>query len=449
MSRIVFQSSGFFHGAAYTRFAMRSPVFWRRSWATAGVYASALVGFLGTVVAVRELGISAFGRLSIVLAVAGLFQLLADLTVEEALVKYGFRYAVREDWGRFQRVFRVGLRLKLAGGALGALGIVVLAPLSGVLWAPGLVAPMLVAALLPLVQAPEGVASAALIVRKRYDVRAWFLAASMALRLAALAVGGLIGVLATVAALVVAQAIATAAVGVAALVVLRRFPAAEERELGPDRPEFQRFVIRSSAGTLLSPLRGLLGTLLLGVVTSPRQVAYFRVAQVSEGAFAALSSPVRMILLAEQTDDVESGRDARVYATLRRYMFGAAALMLVVVPPLALLMPALIRIVYGRAALPAVPAARLFLVVAAIQVILGWTKSFAVSIGRPELRLLAQGAELVVLLPVLLVLGAAFGATGAAAAFLVAAVVLAAVWALLLPRLRNEQLGDPVAGVRA
>jgi O-antigen/teichoic acid export membrane protein len=271
----------------------------------------------------------------------------------------------------------------------------------------------------------------------------------MALRLGALAVGGSIGVLATVAALVVAQALATAAVGVAALIALRRFPAAAEQELGPDRREFKRFVIRSSAGTLLSPLRGLLGTLLLGVVTTTRQVAYFRVGQVTEGAFAALSSPVRMILLAEQTDDVESGRDARVYVTLRRYMLGAGALMLVVVPTLALLMPTLIRVVYGRAALPAVPAARLFLLVGAIQVILGWTKSFAVSIGRPEVRLLAQGAELLVLLPALLVLGAGFGATGAAAAFLVAAVVLAAVWAFLMPRLRGEQLGDPVAGARA
>src|SRR5262252_6746006 len=144
---------------------MRSPVFWRRSSAAAGVYVSALLGFLGSVVAVRELGIAAFGRLAIVLAAAGLFQLLADLTVEDALVKYGFRYAARGDWGRFRRLFRVGLELKLVGGALGAVAIALLAPLSGVLWTPGLAGPMLVASLLPLLQAPEGVASASLIVR--------------------------------------------------------------------------------------------------------------------------------------------------------------------------------------------------------------------------------------------------------------------------------------------
>jgi O-antigen/teichoic acid export membrane protein len=420
--------------------AMRSPVLWRRSWAAAGVYVSALLGFLGSVIAFRELGTSAFGRLSIVLAAAGLFQLLADLTVEDALVKFGFRYAATSDWGRFHRVFGVGIRLKLAGGALAAAGIAVLAPLSSVLWTPGLVAPMLVAALLPLVQAPEGVASAALIVRKRYDVRAAFLAVSMALRLGALAIGGMFGVLPTVAALVVAQALATAAVGIAGFAALRRFPAARETSLGVDGPDFRSFVIRSSAGTVLSPLRGLLGSLLLGFVTGPRQVAYLRVAQVPESAFAALSSPVRMILLAEQTHDVEHGRSVQVYATLRRYMLGAGALVLVIVPPLAFLMPTLIRLVYGSAALPAVDAARLFLVVASVQVVLGWTKSFPVSIGRPEFRLLAQGAELVVLLPALLVLGAEFGATGAAAAYVVASFAFAAAWTVLILRLSRDEV---------
>ena len=84
--------------------AMRSPVLRRRSSAAAGVYVSALLGFLGSVIAFRELGTSAFGRLSIVLAAAGLFQLLADLTVEDALVKYGFRYAAAYVWGRLRRV---------------------------------------------------------------------------------------------------------------------------------------------------------------------------------------------------------------------------------------------------------------------------------------------------------------------------------------------------------
>ena len=417
---------------------MRSPVFWRRSSAAAGVYLSALLGFLGTVVAVRELGIYDFGLLSLVLAATGFFQLLADLTVEEALVKYGFRYAAREDWGRFRRLFRIGLELKLLGGLVGAAAIAVLAPLSGLIWTHGLLGPMLLASLLPLAQAPEGVASAALIVDKRYDLRAGLLAVSMALRLGALAVGGAFGVVETVAALVVAQVLATAAIGGAAFLALRRFPQAEPRPLGEDRKGFRRFVVQSSLGSVLSPMRGMLGALLLGAVTGPRQVGFFRVAQVPESAFASLTAPARMILLTEQTDDFERGR-GNVYATLRRYSLVAAVAMIVLLPPLALLMPTLIRIAYGHAAAPAVQAARLFLIVAAIHVVWGWAKSFPVSIGRPELRLIAQGAELVVLIPALLVLGSAYGATGAAGAFAIAAGVFAAVWAVLLVRLRRER----------
>ena len=119
MPRIVFQSSGLFH-AAYTRPAMRSPVFWRRSWATVGVYASALLGFLGTVVAVRELGDL---RVRTVVDRPGGRRLLpaaADLTIEEALVKYGFRYSERESWGRFRRLFELAAPAQAAGGVIAA-----------------------------------------------------------------------------------------------------------------------------------------------------------------------------------------------------------------------------------------------------------------------------------------------------------------------------------------
>jgi O-antigen/teichoic acid export membrane protein len=276
-------------------------------------------------------------------------------------------------------------------------------------------------------------------VRGRYDVRAGFLSVSMALRLAALAIGGLYGVTATVAALVAAQALSTVAILGAGAVVLGRFPRSEPVPLGEDRIPFRRFVVRSSIGSVLSPLRGFLGTLLLGIVTGPRQVAYFQVGEVPQSAFAALTAPVRLILLTEQTEDIERGREDRAYRMLRRYSVGAGVFMLVVLPPLAVLMPTLIRFAYGDAAAPATNAARLFLAVAAIQVVLGWSKSFPVSIGRPEFRLLAQGAEIAVLVPLLIILGSKYGATGGAGAFVIAACVFAAVWTGIVYRLRRER----------
>src|SRR5919106_33909 len=68
----------------------------QRRLATAlGSWGATALGILGTVVAARVLDPGPFGRLTLVLATVALFQLLLDLTSEEALVKYGFRYAER------------------------------------------------------------------------------------------------------------------------------------------------------------------------------------------------------------------------------------------------------------------------------------------------------------------------------------------------------------------
>jgi O-antigen/teichoic acid export membrane protein len=66
----------------------------------------------------------------------------------------------------------------------------------------------------------------------------------------------------------------------------------------------------------------------------------------------------------------------------------------------------------------------------------GWTKSFPVSIGRPALRIWTHGAELLVLIPLVAVLGREWGATGAAAAVLASSVVFCAYWTILFLRIK-------------
>ena len=81
------------------------------------------------------------------MAVVGLAQTLLDLTVEESLTKFGFRYVAAEDWGRLRRLFRRALELKLVGGALAALALLALAPLADTVFgADGLAGPMVAAA---------------------------------------------------------------------------------------------------------------------------------------------------------------------------------------------------------------------------------------------------------------------------------------------------------------
>ena len=172
--------------------------------------------------------------------------------------------------------------------------------------------PFVAAAPLPLLQAPENVSATALLLRGRYDLRGLLQTVSMGLRLARIAIG---------------------------VAVRRRRGGDRDR----DRPGASRrassapsawprsaasrarrrsrsartargivsFVLQSSVATGLLSLRAALAPLLLGVVAGPTQVGLFRIAQAPQSGFAAASSPVRLILLTEQTRDWERGRRAR------------------------------------------------------------------------------------------------------------------------------------------
>ncbi len=119
--------------------------------------------------------------------------------------------------------------------------------------------------------------------------------------------------------------------------------------------------------------------------------------------------------------------------------------MAVSVPPIYVFMPTLVRIFYGSDYAPAVTASRLVLLAAAIQLVIAWTKSFPVSIGRPGLRILTHGIETLVLVPLVLALGDIWNATGAAAAVLISTAVFAGVWLAALVRIVRAPEPSPVA----
>jgi O-antigen/teichoic acid export membrane protein len=415
------------------------PLLLRRRAATAfGVYGSAVLGFLATVVAARELSKDDFARFALVFGTTTLLQVFVDLTIDEVVIKYGNRYAAREDWGRFHRLFRVGMVVKLAGGLAGTAAVVGAAFLSPLIWKTGGVrGALLIASLIPLIQQPEGMAGAVLTLRNRYDLRGLLLLWSMVLRLAAVAVGATFGLLPLFVGLVVAQLLATASVSYVALLAYRRYPRVAPEPLGDDRAAIRAFAVQSTIASGLASVRTSLPTVLVGVVAKGTQVANFRAAQAPQTAFLTLSAPARLILLAEQTRDVERGREDRAHALLRRYIGAAVATACVVTPPLWIWMPTLVRLVYKAKYVPASDAFRVMLLAAVLQFVFGWTKSFPVSIGRPGLRTAGQALEIAVLVPGVLVLGALYGATGAAGGVLAGSVVLAAFWTLGLLRLQR------------
>jgi O-antigen/teichoic acid export membrane protein len=426
---------------------MSKRLLWRRSATAVGTYGSVALGVLATLVAARQLGPHAFGLFSLVVVAANFFQTLLDLTVEEAMIKFGYRYQTAERWGRLRRLYRRGLALKSLGGLLASAVVLVLAPFAdSIFGSSNLLTPMLLAALLPVALIPESLAGAVLVLAGRYDVRGWFLALTQGLRLAGVAAGAHYGVNQAILGLVLGQAVASIAVGSAALVFFRRLPVAPVEPLAEDRPQIVRFVVQSSIATGLVSLRGSIVPLLLGVVTTPAQVGFFRVSQAPQTGLSALSSPVRLIMLTEQTRDWEAGSTEAVFAGIRRFSLAAAALMAVSVPPAYVFMPDLVRLFYGSDYSPASAAARVMLIAGAIQLVIAWTKSFPVSIGRPGLRILTHGIETVVVIPLVLVLGDLWEATGAAIAILVATGVFAAVWMAALVRIRRAPVPSPVTG---
>jgi O-antigen/teichoic acid export membrane protein len=406
----------------------------RRLSTAVGLYSSVGLGLFATIVATWELDRHEFGLYATAIAAAALFESLLDLTVEESLTKYGFRYIAAADWGRLRRLFGVAVRLKALGAVLALVALVVAAFAVG----GSLRAPLLAVAFLPLVQTQEDVAATALLLRSRYDIRAAFLVLSMALRLGGIAAGAHYGPVWAIVGVLIAQFFATAAIALVGVAAFRRFPTAPTRPLGEDRREIVAFVAQSSVATGVISLRTLLPPILLGAVAGTTEVGVFRIAQAPQSGLAAASSPVRLILLTEQTRDWEHGREQSVMSGVRRYTLGAAALMVVSVPVFYWAMPALVRIAFHDKFPDAVTPARVMLFAAALQVVVGWSKSLPVTIGKPKLRIWAHGIETVVLLPLVVVLGWKWGVTGAASAILVSSVVFVAVWAVFLVRLRGE-----------
>ena len=424
---------------------MRSPTV-RRSATAGGIYLSAVIGFLGQIFAARSLGVESYGLLAIVMSVTGFFQFLFDLTVEEAVIKYGFRYLAGEQWGKLRRLYSRALRVKLLGSLVAGVVIAALAPAAHAVFGhSGLLVPLLIAALLPLAQAPEGVAGTSLLLRSRYDIRSFFLVVSMGTRFIALAIGSRMGITETVLLLVVAQGVTSGLIALAGLKVFRGFPPAPQEPLGADRAEIVSFIKRSAIASTVATFQGAVAPIVLGMVSNPTQVGLYRVALAPQQALAAISSPVRLILLTEQTRDWERGDIRTVFAGVRRFTIGAGLLMLVAVPPLLVFMPDLVRLVYSAKYADAGNAARFVLVASALPFVIGWSKSLPVSIGRPGLRILTHGIQALVLIPLTAVFGLLWQATGASAALAVAAAVFVAVWVVLILRLNNEHRHVPPA----
>ena len=88
---------------------MQTRLLWRRSATALGLYGSVALGFLaGDRGRAASWARTSSGSSPLAIFAAGFFQLLFDLTVEEVMIKYGFRYTTGEQWGRLRHAVPAG-----------------------------------------------------------------------------------------------------------------------------------------------------------------------------------------------------------------------------------------------------------------------------------------------------------------------------------------------------
>ena len=322
---------------------------WRRVATAVGIYGSALLGILATVVAARELTKLDFSRFALVFAVTGSLQLFLDLTVEEVVVKFGNRYIARGDWPRFHRLLAARARGQARGRRAGSLAIVLTAARSPWIWAVG--GDTRGAARRRAAAVRAGARRASATRSCCCATATTCVAACSALLDGAQAgrggVGASIGLVRRLSRSSSHNVISTAtisAVGLLRSAAFReprrsrsartaggsRVRGAVQRRLGP------YVVARPTADRSL----GIVAPTDRGRALSDRAGATDRVRN-------ALGSRARLVLLAEQTRDVERGRGDLALALLRRYVGGATCSAGRDVPLLWLAVPTLVRWIYG------------------------------------------------------------------------------------------------------
>ena len=275
-------------GTSYTD-PMSSRLLRRRSATAAWIYVAAAFGIARHDRRCSRPRARGLRRLRTALAVVGFFQTLLDLTVEESLTKYGFRYVAGRRLGTAPPALPAGARCSRCSAARWRrCSSLALAPFADALFdADGRRAG---AARRRAPPARPGTRE------RRCDgapppqpVRpaGRLPGGSAALRLVAIVIGAQLGVTEALVAIVVAQAHRDVAVSVVGLVALRRFPAAPPRRARGGRPgdSLVRAPVEHRDGRHLAAARRSFRSCSASS-PGPTQVGLFRIAQAPQTGLA-------------------------------------------------------------------------------------------------------------------------------------------------------------------
>jgi O-antigen/teichoic acid export membrane protein len=414
----------------------------------------ASLGYLGQIVLItRGLGLREFGRYAVVVALVTLVQQFVDVRVEQATITFGTR-ALREGPDRAAGVIQMSYAVDLVTGIAGFAILAIVAPFAG----PRLVgadgtALVLLYSLTLLISTLDGTSGATLRLFDRYGAILGYATVREVARLILVGVAVAVGDLRTVLIALIALDLVSA-IGVV-LLAARTFRQRTGRSLrrpalsvvADRRREMFRMIFHTNVIGYSRLAQAQLPALVLGAFLGPLEVGIYKLGSTAGLALGRLSDPALYVILPR----LSRMWLARRFDDLRRLLRQVTALGV----PALILAGALV--VWFREPIlellggPEARSAGTVLMIAVMAQIVAsalfWTGPLLIASGQSGRAARVQVAALVVQVPMVIVLGRAFGPEGAAVSLLTSyALVMAAYTILALRTLRHPERVAPGPG---
>lgn len=416
----------------------RVRAWWRRvAFASAGSVLGHALLFASNIIAARGLGPDGYGTFILALSIAGFITLFLDLTFEESLVFFGGRELAQGRVGALRQLLRRVVAMDVSLGLVSFAVVVVAAPALSQLMRAQVEPHLIQIAALPFLAATlDSSTGAALLVAGRADLRVVGSVVTGVARLVLFAGALVLG--ATASNILLAAAAASLLGSMAQYVAARRAgwsSWSRHPRLPVDFRGVFRFATFSSITGALSAGTHYIVPVLLGLFVPATDVAIFSIALMPLAAAGLLTTQARLAVLPEQTQMWHKGAVRELKSSVWRFATWSAAGGVVLGAVGAALVPLVLPAVFGAAYIDGVGAVRLMLLGLPALLATGWLKMVPTAVGRPGSRTAVAAVEFTTTSGMCAAMTYAAGRSGSVIGYVIAAYIVATLWARVARRL--------------
>lgn len=221
----------------------------------------------------------------------------------------------------------------------------------------------------------------------------------------------------------------------------KNLPGARGKNYRQTWRQLMPFVLHTSFVGSLKSIAGNIDTLLLGAFASSSAVSYFHIARSAVGLIALPITPVSTVIYPLMNEAWAVGNIERVKYLIRRFMALSGAISVAGVVFFAIFADLLVTLIYSMDFLPVAPLIRIMSIGVALEGVMGWVRTAALSNGKPQLVTFTGTAASIIYIPLDFLLIYLYGAQGAALAYVAAVLMMVSLNVFyVLPRLGLRDL---------